>query len=232
MKCVKNVVLGVALLMAAWLQPLHAQDSSEEEEEEHLINSNLGFVINVPVSSTSNIVHTGWGTDLGVGYNFDRRNAFIGEFMWNRVYANSSQLAPLSAVLTSPGTLNGTTDLFVISGNYRYELRGRLLGAYLIGGGGWYHRSNNLSQQITTTAGLTCNPTWLWWGFSCTGGTVNSNQALSGSDASAWGFNAGIGATVRVGDAPYRLYFESRYHYAPTSPVNIHFVQVTMGVRY
>jgi hypothetical protein len=228
MKCVKNVVLGAALLMAAWLQPLHAQSNEEEEEEEHKINSNLGLVVNVPVTSTSDIIHTGWGIDLGVGNNFDRRNAFIGEFMWNRVYANSSELAPLSAVLSGAGNLDGDSDLFVLSGNYRYELRGRLAGAYVIGGGGWYHRANNLSQQVTTGVGITCNPTWLWWGFSCSNGTVTANQTT----ASSWGFNAGFGTTVRIGDPPYRLYFESRYHYAPASPVNIHFLQVTIGVRY
>jgi len=187
------------------------------------------LVINAPVSSTSDIVSTGWGIDLGVGNNFNRRNAFIGEFMWNRVYANSGELAPL---LQGAGNLDGDSDLFVISGNYRYELRGKLLGTYLIGGGGWYHRANNLSREITTGAGISCNPTWLWWGFSCSSGAVTANQTLASSSASSWGFNAGIGSTVRVGDAPYRLYFESRYHYAPAQPVNIHFVQVTLGVRY
>jgi hypothetical protein len=37
---------------------------------------------------------------------------------------------------------------------------------------------------------------------------------------------------VRVGEAPYRLYFESRYHYAPNANIKIRFLTVTVGIRY
>jgi hypothetical protein len=152
--------------------------------------------------------------------------------MWNRVYANTSQLAPLRAVLQGAGGLDGSTDLFVISGNYRFELRGKLLGAYLIGGPGWYHRSSNLSREVTSGTATTCTSAWPWWGFTCSNGTVTANQTIASSGASSWGANAGIGGTVRVGDAPYRLYVESRYHWANGENINIRFVQVTLGVRY
>jgi hypothetical protein len=46
------------------------------------------------------------------------------------------------------------------------------------------------------------------------------------------GGNAGGGFTFRVGDAPYRIYTEARYHYAPTAHVNSQFVTVTTGVRF
>jgi hypothetical protein len=44
--------------------------------------------------------------------------------------------------------------------------------------------------------------------------------------------NAGVGLTVRVGEGPYRLYTEARYHYAPTKDVTTQFIAVTVGIRY
>ncbi len=223
------IVISMIVIAVVFAGPLFAQNEPEENTK---INSNLGLVVNVPLGSTSDIIHTGWGVDTGVGYNFDRRNAVIPEFMWNRVFANTDQLQPLLAFAQGAGGLKGTTDLIVLSGNYRFELRGRLLGAYLIAGGGWYHLSSNLSRTVTSGTSVTCTPVWLWWGFTCTSGVVTSNQTIASASASAWGGNAGIGTTVRVGEAPYRLYFESRVHYVPNRHMNTKFVQVTMGIRY
>jgi hypothetical protein len=127
------IVLAIALTP---LLPLHAQDDCGDECR---INSNLAMVVNVPVNPTAQAVGTGWGIVGGAGYNFNKRNAVIGEFMWNRVYP-SGGLEPLQATLAS-SNLNGNTNLFTLTGNYRFELRGRLLGTYLIGGGGWYSRN-------------------------------------------------------------------------------------------
>jgi hypothetical protein len=44
--------------------------------------------------------------------------------------------------------------------------------------------------------------------------------------------NGGVGFTIRVGEAPYRFYVESRYHYAPTKNINTQLVAVTVGFRY
>jgi hypothetical protein len=231
----RTKVVLVAVILAAWLTPLHAQygaNGEDQADDNSKINSNFGFTVPVPVSATADVISTGWGFTAGVGYNFNRRNAFVGEFMWNKVYPNTPQLDPLRAVLQGAGGLDGNTDLFVISGNYRFELRGKLMGVYLIGGPGWYHRNSNLSRTITTGTGITCAPVWFWWGFSCTSGLVTANQTLASSGASAWGVNGGGGVTVRVGEAPYRLYFEARYHYAPNSNINTQFVQVTVGIRY
>jgi hypothetical protein len=230
MKRSAKILLGMIAAAAVWAMPLQGQSEGEENTK---INSNLGLVINAPLGAASNIIHGGWGIDTGVGYNFNRRSAVIPEFMWNRVYANADQLQPLLlAVAQGAGGLKGTTDLVVLSGNYRFELRGRLMGAYVIGGGGWYHLSSNLSRTVTTGSSITCAPVWLWWGFTCSSGVVTSNQTLASTSRSSWGANAGAGFTVRVGDAPYRLYFESRYHYVPHQNLNTEFVQVTIGIRY
>jgi hypothetical protein len=120
----------------------------------------------------------------------------------------------------------------VIDGNYRFELRGKTFGTYLITGLGWYHRTSKLSKEVTTGNNVTCEPVWLWFGFDCTSGTVVSNETITSSSRSSWGANGGIGFTIRVGDAPYRVYFESRYHYVPFRGTPAKFVAVGVGIRY
>jgi hypothetical protein len=83
------IVLAIALTPP---QPLHAQDDCGDECR---INSNLAMVVNVPVNPTAQVVGTGWGLVGGAGYNFDKRNAVIGEFMeqglpFRRVAATAS----------------------------------------------------------------------------------------------------------------------------------------------
>lgn len=216
----RNILVLATVLTS--LQNLHAQK----------INSNLAMVLNLPVGSTSEVAGTGWGAVGGVGYNINERNAVIGEFMWNRMYPSGSVLQPLQTASLPSDKLNGNSNLYALTGNYRYELRGRMLGTYLIGGGGWYFRKNWLSREITSGTGTVCTPAWLWWGFTCTSGTVTADQRLATSTTDAWGVNAGIGITLRVGEAPYRLYTEARYHYAPTKNLGTQFIAVTVGIRY
>jgi len=221
MKRATKAVIGLVLATAVWLSPLHAQDEK--------VNTNLGGVVSVPMNPTARFVHLGWGTNVGIGYNISPRNAVIGEFMWNRVYATAGAIDPVRNAL---GThkVNGTADVFAITGNYRYELRGKLLGTYLIGGGGWYYRGANLSQKVPSGTAAACSAVWTWWGYTCTGGMVTST--LAGAHSNAFGGNGGIGFTWRVGEAPYRLYVEARYHHAPTKNFNTELIPITFGIRY
>jgi hypothetical protein len=226
----KRIVLGLALIVAACVGPLYAQDDGPDDNPK--INSNLGFTVGVPLGTTGQVVNTAWGITAGVGYNFNRRNAFVGEFMWNRLYPDDGQISPLRLGALQVAGFNATTDLFALSGNYRFELRGKTFGGYAIGGGGWYHRNTNLSKAVVSGTATSCTSVWLWWGFTCSSGVVVSNQTIIDSSSSAWGANAGLGLTARVGDAPYRLYAESRYHYAGFRNINARFLTVTFGIRY
>ena len=226
LKLTNFLVLAIAL---AQLPSLHAQDDCAGVCK---VNSNLAMVLNMPVSSTAHVAGVGWGVVGGVGYNLNQRNAVIGEFLWNRMYPSGGVLQQFQTGPSESGSLKGNSNLYALSGNYRYEMRGRLLGAYLIGGGGWYFRKNWLSRDITAGPGTVCTPAWQWWGFTCTSGTVTASQTLATSSTNAWGANAGIGFTVRVGEGPYRLYTETRYYYAPTRNVNTQFIAVSVGIRY
>jgi len=229
--CSKRLILGVALFLAACVTPLRAQ-WDDEPNDDPKINSNLGFIVGVPLGSTGQVVNTAWGIDTGVGANFNRKNAFVGEFLFNRLYPDDGQISPLRAASLQAAGFSATTDLFAVTGNYRFELRGKTYGGYIIGGGGWYHRNTNLSKAVVSGNATTCTSVWLWWGFTCSSGVVVSNQTIIDSSSSAWGANAGLGLTARVGDAPYRLYGEARYHYVPFERINARFLTVTFGIRY
>ena len=81
------------IFLATLLTPplLQAQEDCGDECK---LNTNLAMVINWPVSSSAQVVGTGWGIVGGAGYNFNKRSAIIGEFMWNRVYPASGALQP------------------------------------------------------------------------------------------------------------------------------------------
>ena len=217
----RDIALVIALAPS---QPFLAQCGDDCK-----VNTNLAMVISVPVSQTAQVASIGWGMVAGAGYNLNKQNALIGEFMWDRAYNSSGSLQPLQP---ASAKLTGNTDIFAVTGNYRLELRGPLLGTYVIGGGGWYLRNTSLSAKVTAGANTPCAPVWVWWGFSCSLGMVAPSQSLQSSNSNALGANLGIGFTVRVGQSPYRLYSEARYHYIPHKTINTQFVAATLGLRY
>lgn len=189
------------------------------------IATSLGMPLSVPLSPTSEHARLGWGADAGIGYNFDRRNALIGEFMWNWLYPTNETLEPIRMALQS-ANVSGHSNLFAFTGNYKLELRGKVFGTYFIGGPGWYYRTASLSRPIPPGTIIVCSPAWAWWGYNCGTGEIHSNT-------NALGFNGGIGFTMRVGEeAPYRMYVESRYHFAPTGSISTKLIAITIGIRY
>lgn len=221
-RLIKSVIV---ILMASLSGTVHGQESSEK------VNANLGLSASIPLNPTKQYVNTGWGVVGGVGYNLSTHHSLIGEFMWNRLSATGFALRPLETVTQIP-RFEGKSNLYALTGNYRYETGGKLFGTYFIGGGGLYYRTTNPSKPVTINTITPCTTVWLWWGFSCTSGNVTPNQSISSRGSSAFGVNGGVGLTARVGEAPYRLYLESRYHYAPNKNVNTQLVVLTFGIRY
>lgn len=227
MKCTTRIVILACLLAAP--SGLHAQ--SESGNDNPSLTTSLGMPIGIPLNPTARFASAGVGVDAGIGCNFDRHNAVIGEFMWNSLFPTNDALQPIRAALQSP-SISGHGNLFAMTANYRLEMRGRLLGMYFIGGGGWYLRTENLSPPVPPGTNIPCDPAWLWWGYNCKSGTETTNLTIGSYTSNSWGVNGGIGFTVRVGEAPYRFYVESRYHYAPSMNINTQLVSITIGFRY
>lgn len=223
MRDMKRALIWMGVVLVAY-SSLYAQESDK-------INSNLGFSVSVPLNPIAQFTNISWGLTAGAGYNFNEHNSIIGEFMWNSLSPSSAALQPIRAA-AQDNSINGHSNLFAVTGNYRYQLQGKVLGAYVIGGGGLYYRTFGLSKEVTSSTGITCTPVWLWWGFTCTAGTVTSSQSIASSSSSVFGGNVGVGFTAKVGEPSYRVYLESRYHYAPTKNINTQLINVTLGIRY
>lgn len=224
---ISRAIIGIAVIA---ILPCWAAAQGEGDDNPRG-NTNLGFTITAPLDPTGKIATSGVGMTAGAGYNFTRRHAIVSEFMWNHLFIDNSAIGAIRDAAQNSGVTAGS-DVYSFTGNYRFELRGKALGTYLIGGGGWYLRRAHMSETVTTGQSIICSPELLWWGFSCETGTVTANQTVKGSSSNALGFNGGIGFTARVGDAPYRIYVESRYHYAPTKGISTQLATITVGIRY
>jgi len=193
--------------------------------------TNVGTVITVPLNPASQFTNIGWGFTGGAGYDLTRNQAVVAEFLWNKLYPTGSALQPVQ-VAFNRAQLGAYSNLFAVTGNYRYELHGNTLGVYFIGGGGWYFRNGKITHQVAIGTGVSCDPAWTWWGYSCQSGKVTTGLGPSVYTSNALGINGGVGFTVRVGEPLYKFYIEARYHYAPTQTVNIQVVNISVGIRY
>lgn len=219
-------VAGALLLLLFLSCSVHLWAQEEEEgNDNRKSNGNLGWPISVPLNPTGQFAKVGTGITYGAGYNFTRSHAVIGEFMWDWLHPNVNNLIGVSGV-------SGHSNLYTLTGEYRYEQRGETFGTYFIAGGGWYWRHSSLTTSVVTGSSITCTTAWVWWGATCSSGVVTSTETLKSSTSNALGGNAGIGFTIRVGEAPWRVYVEARYHYAPMKNVNTQLVLTTVGIRY
>src|SRR5271155_1309731 len=112
MRLFKVGVRSISLLVlpVVLAHVLHAQDECGDECK---ANTNLAMVISAPVGSSARVMGTGWGIVGGAGYNFNKRNAIVSEFMWNRVYPSRGALLPLQTALQSRD-LNANTDFYAL----------------------------------------------------------------------------------------------------------------------
>ena len=219
------------LLMGFILAATGMLVAQEDAEENPKLNTNLGLPISVPLNPIGRFAGTGIGLVYGAGYNFNRRNAVTAEFLYDWLNPGGGAFTPIRAALQK-NDISGHSDLYSLTANYRFELRGKSLGMYFIAGGGLYIRRSKLSKVVQNGTITSCTSAWLYWGYTCTSGIVTVDQTLASASSSTLGANGGIGFTVRVGDAPYRMYVETRYHYAPTRNINTQLVMATFGIRY
>lgn len=201
------------------------------EPEENRLNSNLAIGVGAPLSGTAKYAAVGIGIDYGVGYNFNRHNSLIGEFMWNDLRPTNQALAPIRMALNVPN-LSGNGNFVGLMANYRRKLQGRVFGTYLIAGGGIFYRNVSLSQPVTVGKSETCDPAWLWWGFTCSTGAVTGNQTVGSSSSTAPGADVGIGFTVRLPDTEYKFYMEARYYYSYNKYVSTQLLPINIGLRF
>lgn len=187
-----------------------------------------------------------WGGNalIGGGYNFSKRFGILGEFQYN---SNKIPGRTLSVLYTQLDPAVGLSDngIFTIGGNvhtysvtaepifYYYNSSKGKFGGYLIGGGGFYHKSTNLTAPVTSI-----DP---YFGVEFT-----SNQTFSSVSDNALGGNLGTGVYFKpFGEySSAKIFAEARYHFVntpaetpTTSSDTFHtgteeLIPVTFGIRF
>jgi hypothetical protein len=211
-------LISTILLSVLGITGLGAQDFSK-------FNFNIGGGVTTPLNPTANYVGLSGNFNVGAGYNIDKSNSIIGEFMWNGL--------PPNTILHLPNAPFGNVNLYMITANYRHQKErfgNSPFGAYVIAGGGWYYRFASVDKNYFVPPGTACAPIFFWWGYGCDGFEVTETIASKGN--SAGGLNAGVGFTIRLSDSGWKFYTEARYNYAFSNRIPTTFIPVTFGFRF
>ncbi|MGC1902796.1 MAG: outer membrane beta-barrel protein [Candidatus Acidiferrum sp.] len=196
----------------------HAQDF-------HAWNFDIGGGVGFPVSQSSNFANSGGNFVVGGGRNFMTGLGVNSEFMWHDLPPKRSLLdafqAPDGSARVYAWTLNGIVRIPT----------GRRFGAYVIGGGGWYHRSGELTNPVLVP-GTICTPPIYWWSVGCVDGLVPSHEVIASRSSDAFGGNIGGGLTIPLSENGFSFYVEARYHHDTRGNVSTEVVPLTFGFRW
>jgi hypothetical protein len=224
-------VLTKTLVSTILIATAHQQSLLAQEAKDSKINTNLGMGLTVPLNPTGQFVGSSANAVVGVGYNMTRHHSLVGQFMWAGLPPNRNVLLPIR-IVAGANNISGSSNLFTLTGNYRYQREGKTFGAYVIGGGGMYYRRSSVSRDVIVGAGTVCGPSWLYFGYGCVSGLVSEDRTLISGASTAFGGNGGVGFTIRINEDGYKFYVEARYHYAPNKDIPTTFIPVTLGFSW
>src|SRR5690242_4041083 len=194
-----TIACAAALLA---VRPAAAQNTNK-------FNFNIGAGFTEPVKYSDSRLDTGFNITAGAGYNFVPHLGVVGEFGFNH-------LGLSSAALSAAGVPGGSTRIYSLTLNpiVHFNPRGRM-DAYIIGGGGFYRRTVELTAP--TVATVTAFDPFFGVFYPA---AVPANTVLGSFTQNKGGLNVSAGFTVQLkGDSNAKFYAESRYHYVFTTPV-------------
>lgn len=188
-------------------------------------NFNFGAGPGFPFGTTADFVHNSYDLVVGGGLNLRAHIKMDTEFMFHGIPVDQD-------IIKQVGVSNIKGRLYSLSGNLMIGTStSGAIGAYLIGGGGWYRRTLEAKQTVLQR-GTVCAPFWEWWNVQCVDGIYPTDVTVGSRTVSAPGFNIGGGLTFGLGESPANLYIEVRYHRAFTRSVDTVVLPITFGVRF
>lgn len=215
----KKIMVLAGLLAALGVVPLCAEDFSK-------FAFDIGGGVTAPLNPTARYVGVSGNFTTGAGYNIDKHNSILGEFMWSGLPPSLFTLQPVTAPF-------GNVNLYSGTAVYRYKIdrvRGSIFGVYAVAGGGWYYRKTSVDKNYIVPPSTVCQPIYTWWGYGCADTGYVYTATVASKGVSAGGLNGGVGFTIRLSNSGWKFYVESRYHYA-FSNIPSTLVPVTFGLR-
>ncbi len=182
---------------------------------------------------------------IGAGWNFSKRFAVLGEFQYdtNKIPGRTLsalyyQLDPVVGLSASGiPNIGGNVHTYSVTAEpvfYYYNSDKHSYAGYIIGGGGWYHKSTNFTAPVESY-----DPYY--------GGVYVTNQTFSSYSDNAGGANIGTGVSFKPFGQYSRakLFAEARYVYVATPSEsaadvqagNFHtgseeLIPITFGIRF
>lgn len=226
----RTLLVVVSFLSMGWAQGINLPVPSEADKSK--LDFHVGGGPATPLNPTARYAGVGANVQLGAGYKINLHNSIVGEFFWQGLPSTRAALLPLvEAAVGSNSNFSHSVNVYAMTAEYMYRTEGARFGFYGIAGGGWYDRYAKLTNY-TVSPGTVCTPYWTWWGYYCQAGFVSTSNTLATRGVNSLGLNAGGGFTIRLHPSGFKMYIESRYHYASAPRITTQLIPVTLGFRW
>jgi opacity protein-like surface antigen len=231
MRLIVTIVLVFALAL------LIAGTANAQNNKKYEINIGGGFT-----PTTGDIEeHFGNGGQFEAGFTYFPKDKIGIQAQYAYTKLNGKDFTLPVSVTPGGGTLNQPFS----SGMHMNGLSGDVVyrhsapGLYLVGGGGIYKRTVNLSTPSVGFVSV-CDPFWLI----CYPSAVSTDNVIGDRSSTDFGLNAGGGYSFKVSDSA-KLYVEARYLYVfgpdifnpvtgqkLASNANGQFLPISFGIRW
>jgi opacity protein-like surface antigen len=163
-----------------------------------------GFGLTLPVGNTHKYETPSWGLQAGIGRNFNKNVGVDAEFNYDHFGLQGATLANQNYLYGTQGDgLDGNNHVWSFTLEPRYTLATQgSIGAYLVAGGGYYHKVTNFTLPST---GDYCD----YYGFCY---QYTANEVIDHYTSNAFGINGGVGLTYKFSKfSNEEFYVEARY---------------------
>jgi hypothetical protein len=171
-----------------------------------------------PLGNSSGDLTYGWNFRGGLGWDFTKRFAMLGEYEFNR---NKIPAAILQQVGEPGGNVH--TWSLTLDPVWKYKTGGNW-GGYVTGGGGFYRQLTSFTEPVLAQ-GVYCNF------FYCYPVYYTTNVVVSHYSSNQGGLNIGTGFTFGNWNQA-KFYAEARYEWLDTPGHSTQLVPVTFGIRW
>jgi hypothetical protein len=229
-------------------------DSHTNPDGSAKYNFIVGGGFTLPVGGSHNYLATSWDIQAGVGRNFNKRFGVQADFNWANFGFQTATLNKQLAIYNSLGAidqngnplsqLGGSSHVwsFTLDPIYNFYTSDSW-GGYVIGGGGFYHKTANFTVPAI---GTECDFFGNCFQF-------QANSTIDKYTSNAVGVNGGLGLTYKASRfSSIRFYVEGRYVYTfnsrrtfslgdangnnfnvfPQNSAKTGFIPITFGVRF
>jgi Outer membrane protein beta-barrel domain len=171
-----------------------------------------------PLGNSSRDLTWGWNFRGGLGYNFTKKFAVLGEYEFDR-----SKIP--AAILEQVGTPGGNVHTWslTLDPEWKYKTGGNW-GGYIIGGGGFYRQLTSFTEPVLAQ-GVYCNY------FYCYPIYYQATAVVSHYSSNQGGLNIGTGLTFGNWNQA-KFFAEARYEWLDTPGHSTQIIPVTFGIRW